>query len=153
MSQGIERTRHGQHGAGRLFGIKPTKASTTQHCRGILSTWIKIITWLEFGQGNRAKQPRGSEKPFQLFHEHLAGKSLALHLSPKMLLTTTSCHTTLQRAGSLAGLSLLLQIWVELGLDRDIFKVRKNNTSVKAALSPVQQLRSDTWGADHAALQ
>lgn len=65
-----------------------------------------------------------------------------------MLLTVTSCH-----AGSPAGLSLLLQIWVELRLDRDVFKVRKNNTSEKAALSPRQQLRGDTRGAEHAALQ
>lgn len=46
-----------------------------------------------------------------------------------------------------------MQIWVEPGLDRDIFKVRKNNKSEKTAQSPLQQLRNDTCRADHAALE
>lgn len=42
-----------------------------------------------------------------------------------------------------------MQIWVGPVLDRDILKVSKNNMAEKAALSLLQQLRSNTqlsWG-------
>lgn len=79
----------------------------------------------------------------------LAGESLALHLVQKMLLTRTSCRATLWHAGIAAGLNVLVQIWTGPVLDGDVFKVSKNNTAEKAALSLLQQLRSNTqllWG-------
>ena len=42
-----------------------------------------------------------------------------------------------------------MKIWVGPVLDRDVFKVSKNNMAEKAALSLLQQLRSNTrlpWG-------
>ena len=42
-----------------------------------------------------------------------------------------------------------MQIWAGPVLERDVFKVSKNNTAEKAALSLLQQLRSNTrllWG-------
>lgn len=40
---------------------------------------------------------------------------------------------------------MLMHIWAGPVLDGDIFKVSKNNMAEKAALSLLQQLRSNTW--------
>lgn len=61
-----------------------------------------------------------------------------------MLLTVTSCCTAPWRVGIPASLSMLIQIWAVLLLDGDIFKVSKNKTAEKAALTLLKQLRRNT---------
>lgn len=50
---------------------------------------------------------------------------------------------------------MVMQIWAGPLLDRDNFKVSKNNMAEKAALSLLQQLRDKhgCCGVDHTALQ
>lgn len=66
----------------------------------------------------------------------LAGQSLALPLAQKPRLTMTSCHPTPCPAGIPAGLSVPMQIWAGLLLDRDVFKVKKSKRGWESSSVP-----------------